>query len=382
MGAARGASCSNATTPWQRRPPPEHPTRANWTRRQATRALPTQTSGGDHNTMSDTKEISLFGQSIGTVFVDGTTIRGEGGPINPQLVVPLEIQLNDQPDEAMLAIARLRSLLGTGQGVQAATAVCPPACVDLIGTNPAFRVASRPSGQYKEQVELRFFLTPAQVEELERRRHASRADVFCLSLALEPTVVGLKNFNRNTAGKPPAPGVWDAKYGMYAELAWFWAVNGPSALRVDVETSTWVRNVLPGLGYDRLRLIEITLPPPLPDQPSAGAEFDKAKAALDTRRYEDCVAACRGLLTMWKQGSGATDGKRLAEVVAKRLGWADGDARRQFLDVLWKAATDFVNAPHHPEGGGQGGPLDHRDARLTLMMTALLSEYLGTVPPS
>ncbi len=327
--------------------------------------------------------IALYGQSIGRISVDGTKVRGEGGPINPQLVVPLGIRLDDQPHEAMLAIGRLRALLGTDQNVRSATAICQPACEELAGGPRGFRVHSKPSSQHDEQIELRFFFTPAQVEELERRRHAVGDDVFYLWLAIEPTVIGLRNFN-----EPPKPGqpviskTWDAKYGMCAEIAVFWTTNQCSALRIDVEASTWVRNVLPGLGYDRLRLVEVTLPPPLPGQPSAATEFDKAKAALDTRRYEDCVAACRGLLTMWRQGVGATDGKRIAEVVAEPLGWADGDARRQFLDGIWKAATDFVNAPHHPEGSGQDAWLDHRDARLALMMTALLSEYLGTVPPS
>lgn len=332
--------------------------------------------------MASSTYIDLFGQSIGTISADGATVRGEGGPINPQLVVPLGIRLDNQPDEATLAIGRLRALLGTDQNVRAATAICPPAGEGLVGGPSGFRVHSKPSSQRDDQIELRFFLTPAQVEDLERRRHAAGTDVFYLWLAIEPTVVGLKNFNVPHPGQPTTSRIWDAKYGMYAELAVFWTANQPSALRVDVETSTWVRNVLPGLGYDRLRLVEVTLPPPLPDQPSAAAEFDKAKAALDTRRYEDCVAACRGLLAMWRHGVGATDGKRLADVVAERLGWADDDGRRQFLDVLWKAATDFVNAPHHPEGSGQGVWLDHRDARLTLMMTALLSEYLGALPPS
>ena len=93
--------------------------------------------------MPNTTYIDLFGQSIGSISVDGTTVRSEGGPINPQLVVLLEIQLDNQPDEAMLAIARLGATLGTDLNVRAATAVCPPVCVDLIGTNPAFRVDSR-----------------------------------------------------------------------------------------------------------------------------------------------------------------------------------------------------------------------------------------------
>jgi hypothetical protein len=161
----------------------------------------------------------------------------------------------------------------------------------------------------------------------------------------------------------------------------FWAANPPPVLGVDVETSTWVRSVLPGLGHDRLRLMEVTLPPPLPDRPSAAAEFDKARAALDARRYEDSVSACRGLLAMWKELFGAPAAHRVADVIAERLGWTADDGRRQFLDALWKVATDFVNAPHHPECAGQATWIDYRDARLTLVVTAVLSEYVGSVPP-
>ncbi|MHB8290191.1 MAG: hypothetical protein ACYDEY_13350 [Acidimicrobiales bacterium] len=334
--------------------------------------------------MASSTSITLFNESIGRISVDGTMVRGEGGYINPQLVIPLKISLHNQPDDAMLAIGRIRALLGADYYVNPAKAICPPASEDLIGPNACFRLYSQPTGQSPDLVNLRFFLTPAQVEELERCRHASPSEVFTLYLQLEPTVIGLKNFNIQTPGTTPEPRIWDAKYGMYAEPAVFWSAREPEPLRIDVEASAWVRNVLPGLGYDQLRLVEVTLPPPLPDQQgqSATTEFDKAKTALDTRRYEDCVAACRGLLAMWEQGAGATDGKRLAEVVAERLGWAEGDTRQQFLDSAWKAARDFVNASHHPEGSGQGVRLDYRDARLTLMLTALLSEYLGSLPPS
>ncbi len=329
--------------------------------------------------------IQLFHQSIGSISVDSAMIRGEGGPINPQLVIPIEVQLDNQPDEAMLAIARLRALLGTDQNVREDTAICPPVCEELVGGPNGFRVHSRSissGGQRGEQIELRFFLTPAQVEDLERRRHVADTNVFNLYLALEPTVVGLKNYNGHSSPEQPtAPRIWDPKYGMYAELAVFWAANRPFVLPIGIETSTWVRSVLPGLGYDRLRLVEVTLPPPLPGQSNAAAEFDKAKTALDARRYEDCVAACRGLLNMWKRQYGATDQQRIAEKIAEERQWPEGDGRRRFLDTLWNAAMGFVNAPHHPEGSGQGVWLDHRDARLTLMMTALLSEYLGTLPP-
>jgi hypothetical protein len=219
--------------------------------------------------MTNSTLINLYGQNIGQISVDGTEVRGEGGPINPQLVVPLEVQLDNQPEEAPLALGRLRAALGTDQNFSAATAICPPVCVDLVG---GFRVRSGSTSSTSRggaQVELRFVLTPAQIEELERRRHMNRDDIFPFYLRLEPTIIGLKNFNVPIPGQLTQPTIWDAKYGMYAEPVVFWAANPPSALRVNVETSTWVRSVLPGLGYDRARLIEVLLPPRLPDQPNA-----------------------------------------------------------------------------------------------------------------
>jgi hypothetical protein len=48
-----------------------------------------------------------------------------------------------------------------------------------------------------------------------------------------------------------------------------------------------------------------------------------------------------------------------------------------FIDGLWKASTDVVNAAHHPEGQASGQHFDREDARLMLVVTAALSEYVG-----
>jgi transposase len=54
----------------------------------------------------------------------------------------------------------------------------------------------------------------------------------------------------------------------------------------------------------------------------------------------------------------------------------DGDVRRDLLDVPWKEVGDIVNAPHHPEGDVDAEIFDARDARLVLLLTAALSEYV------
>ncbi len=152
-------------------------------------------------------------------------------------------------------------------------------------------------------------------------------------------------------------------------------------MSVQIDQSHWVDNVLPGLGYDRLRLLDLSFPPPLPDHSNAAAQFDRARGALDQRRYGDCIQECRGLLNMWERQYGATDQQRIAEKIAQERQWPDNDIRRQLLDTLWKKVSDIANAPHHPEGDVNAELFTGGDARLLLLLTAALSEYLGTLPP-
>jgi hypothetical protein len=46
------------------------------------------------------------------------------------------------------------------------------------------------------------------------------------------------------------------------------------------------------------------------------------------------------------------------------------------LDVIWKEVGDVANAPPHPEGDVDADMFEKRDARLVLLLTAALSEYI------
>jgi hypothetical protein len=178
-----------------------------------------------------------------------------------------------------------------------------------------------------------------------------------------------------TPGQQPQETPWEFNYGMFSQLYPFWTCR-ITTMMVQIDQSHWIDNVLPGLGYDRLRLLELSFPPPLPDHSSAAAQFDKARKALDQRRYGDCISECRGLLNMWEKEYGATKQKRLADVVAGDRRWPEDDIRRQLLDTLWKEVGDVANAPHHPEGDVNAELFNDRDARLILVLTAALSEYV------
>lgn len=312
------------------------------------------------------------GRLVGNVSIDGGAVRAEGGPIRPQLIVPLTIEMNPQPDDAMLAVVWLFARLGFDQYASPHQIVCHPISHQLV---TGFHAHSLSSGTTEHRAELRFFLTPAEVEDVERHRQGNNADVFQLFLGLDPVVAGMKSYNSFGPGETPELTPWPLHFGMFSHVLPFWT-SQVSPVWVNIEQSTWVRNVLPGLGYDRLRLLELTFPPPLPDHSNAAAQFDKARRALDERRYGDCIQECRGLLNMWETQYRATAKQRVAAVVAGQRGWPEGDIRRQLLDTLWKEVGDVANAPHHPEGDVNAELFTGRDARLVLLLTAALSEYV------
>jgi hypothetical protein len=327
----------------------------------------------DHAWMPSVFEQSIIvGSSriIGDASVDGGAVRGEGGPMRPQLLVPVTLQLNQRPDESAIAVVELRAQLSTEQN--ATHQVCAPVTESLMAGFPA---RSLPSGTRKYTAWLRFFLTQAEVTDLELRRQSGPGEVFSLYLSVEPTVAAIKTFN----GQGP-DGTWqespfETSFGLHSQLQPFWNAS-IAQLTVQIEPSSWVRDVLPGLGYDRLRLMELTFPPPLPGHLSAAKQFDKARRALDERRNGACIQECRGLLNMWEKQYGATTKKRLADQVAAVRGWPADDVRRDLLDLLWKEVGDVANAPHHPEGNVDAELFDSRDARLVLLLTAALSEYV------
>lgn len=318
--------------------------------------------------------IRVGSRFVGEVWVDGGTVRGEGGPARPQLVVPLTVTMQNAPEESMVAVLSVRASLSTSDNQSPHTLISSRVTEMLIDNMP---IRSLPSGSRDLQVWLRFVLTDDEVERLELRRHADAEEMFTLFMSVEAVVAAVvATHNQVRAGETPTATPWDYNFGMFSELQPFWNTQ-VDTVRIAIEQSRWVRDVLPGLGYDRRRLLELVFPPPLPDHKSAAREWDKARKAYDTKRYGDCVAECRDLLSMWRTQFGATAKNPIANVIADRNQWTATDNRRRFLADLWKSATDVANVEHHPEGTPDEQYFDAADARLILLLTAALSEYLG-----
>lgn len=316
--------------------------------------------------------ITVGNRSVGELWVDGGTVRGEGGLLHPQLVLPLTIAMSPQPAESQIILAWVRVGLSASDHAQPHTFACPTTTESLID---GFHARSLPSS-HDHTVQLRLFMTHLEVAALEAQRQAHPSDPFTLYLRVDGVAAGLVTHNQVHPGQVPDESPWDIQHGMFSQVFPFWNTT-IHPVRFSIEESRWVREVLPGLGYDRLRLLEIAFPPALPDHRNAAGEWDKARRAFDERRYGDCIAECRDLLAMWEKQLGATRSTRVASVLADRAGWSAEDLRRAFIDGLWKSANDLVNVPHHPEGQPTEQRFDREDARLMLVLMAALSEYVS-----
>lgn len=318
------------------------------------------------------QHITVSHRLVGSMWVDGGAVRGDGGVLQPQLIIPLTIEMSPTPPDAMIAVVWIRARLLADRS-PGTTPIAKPVTELLIDGFPA---RSLPGTANDHTVDLRIFLSQAELAALEKHRHAATTDPFMLYLGVEVVTAGMRTYNSVTPGERADPSPWDRQLGLLSEVIPFWNTR-VEPLWISVEQTTWIRQVLPAVGHDASRLLEIDFPQALPGHPAAAAEWDKARRAFDDGRYGDCVGECRDLLSMWKRQLGATKDKPLASMMGARRGWSDRDARRHFVDSVWKAITDITNAPHHPEGDASSQDFDAADARLILVLTAALSAYLS-----
>ena len=317
-------------------------------------------------------------RSVGRVRVDPGLIWGEAGPLEPRLVIPVSIEMFNRPAEQMLALLHLNAFLHLGTATNPATQIGSAASASLLSGFPA---RSLPEGSVPQQVQLRFALTPGAVYRLEAARHAAPEDAFQLCLRLQgplawlPATRGEVLPTGGRAGKVIESDPFHGQLGLHSELSVLWT-SAIDDLRVQIDPSVWINKVLPGLGVDNLRLVEVGFPPALPEVGNAARAFAEAQDAYYGRRYVESISKCRAIIRAWNKKLGATSRSHLADLVGDAQQWTADDPRRNVLDAVWQALLDTANMASHPEGQVVSYQPTAHDAKLTLMMTATISEYL------
>lgn len=185
------------------------------------------------------QSITLGGGSIvGSISINGGAIRGEGGPVRPRIVLPIKFELNPQPEGTQITVTSFTATLGANQYPSPTNALCRPVTRQLISGFPA--ASQRYASEYTEEV--RLYLTQSEVEDIEALRHTTNTEIFTLYVDVDVVMAALKIVKGT--GTEQAP--WNSQYGILAELLPFWTTK-VQPLQMDIEQSTWVREVLPGL---------------------------------------------------------------------------------------------------------------------------------------
>jgi hypothetical protein len=328
--------------------------------------------------MSQT-HVNISSYTVGSISVDENGVRGEGPTLNPHLKIPIKVELTARPTIQQLAIANLWCTLNLGDPHQAATQVGPPI---PVFSNSAFLAASPAEGKSASPYDLRFPVPLAALHFIEVRRHASQNHDFVANLVFNATIIwvsGVGNSISSLQGTEPRaipdnPFAATPSMGMLFTVAPF-DLGGTEPLQVRVSASQWVADVLPGLGYDRVRMIEFTLPKATGAVSETVIKYlDDAFVHYDAARYRDAISRCRDARNALEAHLGASSSHPIADVVMERLGLSNEDPRRAYIFDAWSTYSKLTNAgPHYQRADG----LTRHDALLCLNATPMFVEYLG-----
>ena len=310
---------------------------------------------------------------IGSTAVDEKFIRGEGGADDPRLVIPVTFTMHSQREEHMLVVTDGTALLYLGDGTSPAHQVGLAGALDVAhGYWARSSIGTAPN---EHQVQVPIPLNSGSVRRLEAARHTA-ADLLVLTLALHGRVAWVRDIlGPGMPGVPITHDPFQGVYGTHSLFSYFWTVDF-ATLRLVIDQSAWVRNVLPGLGVDNLRLVEVNLPPDLDDVGNSAKAYDIAMRAYQERKYSDCIEECRVIVNAWNRRLGSTKQKPIGDALGDRRHWSLTDPRRLMLSSIWQALLDFLDKAHHQENPAHVFDARPEDAQLVLRQVAILSEYL------
>lgn len=329
-------------------------------------------------------EIRLGGTHlIGAFSLDTARITGEGGPHDPRLVLPLTLTSHAVESGAQLALCSLTCALHVGMSVLPSNQYGPEVTVrpwqgGLVRLFPPQPLT----------LEARIPLTLPLLFQIEEQRHSRADKAFAGTLRFHGTMAWVAQaFNATPNPLAPAPTIPIGKapfpnaMGMLFHLVPF-DLTRIEDLSISVSKELWIAQVLPGLGFTHLRLVELELPSsggPLPD--SVVADFDAARREFDGGRYRECIQKCRDIRTAvegyfkevdadYTPAPGEKDAKFVYTIVKRRLRLVDDSPQYVYLENSWNAWIVLASASHHSRD------YTAADAQACLYHGAILLRYL------
>ena len=159
------------------------------------------------------------------------------------------------------------------------------------------------------------------------------------------------------------------------------ALSFPDSIKVvahvnfQIPQSYWINKVLPQIGHDSLRLIELpSLSRIIPEEYSRSVkELDEAKRYFLHGDYDKAVGHCRSALDPFKA---KRDEVKTFIKSKSELAWINEvlDATDEWLNKLIKSTSRLTSKSHHIPSTGH---FDRSDAEIIMMITVALIAYIG-----
>lgn len=323
--------------------------------------------------MSNPVSISLTGtRIIGELSLDESRVAGEGGWADPRLVFILQLTLNPAQSGASLVVTEVTCSLHLASPASEQNQLGLAQTVNLVY---GFTCRAVPGGPSRGQIQVRIPLNQAALAQLERQRALDPEHAFEATLRVQPRIAWLEQTGNTTPDELGEHPFRNQQFGPFSRLAYFWYPQvGDLSLRV--AASVWIQQVLPGVGYDQVRSVEVRLPTSGLLPPEILGYYDTARRHFDLGNYREAMSSCRDVRNAVERHLAATQAHPVSAIVVERLGLAADAPQRAILAAAWEMLRIATNEAHHVPGGPR---LAEADARLCLHLTAIVLEYLALV---
>lgn len=151
-----------------------------------------------------------------------------------------------------------------------------------------------------------------------------------------------------------------------------------------IPQSHWVDKILPGLGYGKVKLIEVPIPEKIvPDTfQKALQELQESQRYFVEGDYDKVVAHCRSAVELIPNArpidlSGIDNpsfNKKVKKFLEEHLSTFLTNSKQQALADIIKATWKLGSIPHHPSSPGY---FNRADAEAILQITTTLLAYVG-----
>lgn len=276
-------------------------------------------------------------------------ISGTGGPEYPCLFIPVEFTLRPSEDKGKI---RAYSLLWLKSSLHMGNIKIGEGISESIAEYSWPHLSPR-------QISIEIPLDIYRIENIEKRRQGNIQ--FRLSgsglIAEHPSV---------TKAGPNEQQEYRRDVEEFA--------TGYFNITFSIPQSHWVDKILPGLGYGKVKLIEIpTLEKIEPDTfKNAQEELVQAQHYFIQGDYDKAVEHCRNALEPLKEFLP----KIKTLLTNSKYEWVTevGQATYEWIDKIYKKTRDVSSIPHHPPSIGH---FNRFEAHAILMVTTALLSYSG-----